>query len=248
MARKRKRKLSPLQQEYRKQRRRVQEFVRRAKKRGYQFEEGIIPNIPKKITKASVERLKKLTPKKLYEKAEYVDIETGEIKTPKQRQLEVRKEATKKAKETVQRKKAKESVQLKKYIDPKNDKITGDIYIPTISIIDKIREYIENIPSSRAFATRKTGAFFEDFTSKKSSLLSILEDRYNDTEEYDLENEFIQKESEIAELIQVITYSSDSESVGYSFVKLAVLIKGSSLSHKEAEDISNEADYLNEME
>ena len=78
-------------------------------------------------------------------------------------------------------------------------------------------------------------------------MLSILEDRYSDTEEYDLEQEFIQKESEIAELIQVITYSSDSESVGYSFVKLAVLIKGSSLSHKEAEDISNEADYLNEM-
>ena len=76
----RKRKLSPLQQEYRKQRRRVQSFVSRAKKRGYQFIENIIPKIPKKITKASVERLKKLTPKKLYEKAEYVDIETGEIK------------------------------------------------------------------------------------------------------------------------------------------------------------------------
>ena len=58
----------------------------------------------------------------------------------------------------------------------------------------------------------------------------------------------MQKESEIAELIQVITYSSDNESVGYSFVKLAVLIKGTSLSHKEAENISNEADYLNEME
>ena len=79
-------------------------------------------------------------------------------------------------------------------------------------------------------------------------MLSILEDRYSDTEEYDLEQEFIQKESEIAELIQVITYSSDNESVGYSFVKLAVLIKGTSLSHKEAENISNEADYLNEME
>lgn len=235
----RKRKLTPLQQEYRKQRRRVKEFIRRAKKRGYQFEEGIIPNIPKKITRSSVERLKKLTPKKLYEKAEYVDIETGEIKTSKQRQLEVRKEATKKAKETLQRKKYRES---------KYDKITPDIYIPTISIIDKIREYIESIPSSRAFATRKTGAFFEDFSSKKSSLLSILEDRYSDTEEYDLEQEFIQKESEIAELIQVITYSSDNESVGYSFVKLAVLIKGSSLSHKEAENISDEADYLNEME
>ena len=234
----RKRKLSPLQQEYRKQRRRVQAFVRRAKKRGYQFIENIVPNIPKKITKASVERLKKLTPKKLYEKAEYVDIETGEIKAPKQRQLEVKKEAIKKAKETVQR---------KKYRKPKYDKITPDIYIPTITILDKIREYIESIPSSRAFATRKTGAFFEDFTSKKNSLLSILEDRYADTEEYDLEQEFIQKESEIAELIQVITYSSDNESVGYSFVKLAVLIKGSSLSHKEAEDISNEADYLNEM-
>ena len=48
----RKRKLSPLQQEYIKQRSRVQAFVRRAKKRGYQFKENTVPNIPKKITKA----------------------------------------------------------------------------------------------------------------------------------------------------------------------------------------------------
>lgn len=70
MARKAKKK-TPLQLEYAKQRKRVQQFIRRAEKRGYEFQPNIVPDKPKRITKASVERLKKLTPEVLYKKAEY---------------------------------------------------------------------------------------------------------------------------------------------------------------------------------
>ena len=106
MARKKK-PLTPLRQEYKKQRRRIQQFIRRAKKRGYQFPENIIPSIPKKITQKSVERLRKLTPEKLYKKSEYGgQASYGEvIKGTKGRELE-RKQAAQKAKETRQAREA----------------------------------------------------------------------------------------------------------------------------------------------
>lgn len=93
--------LTPLQQEYRKQRRRIQQFIRRAEKRGYQFSENVIPDKPKKITKGSVERLRKLTPEKLYKKSVYGGEATyGEIvKGTKGIQLE-RKKSAEKALET----------------------------------------------------------------------------------------------------------------------------------------------------
>ena len=58
-----------LEREYRKARRRVQQIIRRAKKRGYIFPTRIIPEKPKRITKKSVERLSKITPLSIYKKA-----------------------------------------------------------------------------------------------------------------------------------------------------------------------------------
>lgn len=92
--------------EYRKQRRRIQSFVRKAEKRGYIFSENIIPAIPKKITAASVRRLENITPEKLYKKAAYVsELTYGEIVMAKTgRELE-KKKSQEKRKETVRRKK-----------------------------------------------------------------------------------------------------------------------------------------------
>lgn len=70
--------------EYRKQRRRIQSFLRRAKKRDFLIPDNILPKIPKNITKASVRRLEKLTAEKLYQKIEYLDKETGEIQSGRQ--------------------------------------------------------------------------------------------------------------------------------------------------------------------
>lgn len=100
MARKRKT-LTPTQQAYKKQVRRIKQFIRRAEKRGYQFSENVIPQQPKRITKKSVERLRKLTPEQLYKKAEYGGQATyGEVVTgTKGRELE-RKQSARKAVET----------------------------------------------------------------------------------------------------------------------------------------------------
>lgn len=58
-------------QAYNKQRKRIQQFIRRAERRGYQFAEGVLPDKPSRITQASVRRLEKLTPDVLYKKAQY---------------------------------------------------------------------------------------------------------------------------------------------------------------------------------
>lgn len=75
-----KRKKSQVELEYKKQRKRIQSFIRKHEKEGFYFEENILPAIPKKITKASVSRLQKITPQKLYSKAVYAGEGTyGEI-------------------------------------------------------------------------------------------------------------------------------------------------------------------------
>ena len=92
--------------EYRKQRRRIQSFVRKAEKRGYIFSENIIPAIPKKITAASIRRLENITPEKLYKKAAYVSQLTyGEIVKAKTGRTLEKKKAQEKRKETIRRKK-----------------------------------------------------------------------------------------------------------------------------------------------
>lgn len=86
--------------EYRKERSRIKRFIKRAEKRGYVFEDNIIPDIPKNITAGSIRRLQKLTPKELYNRARKLDYESGEI-VPGQvgRDIE-RSQAAKKAAQT----------------------------------------------------------------------------------------------------------------------------------------------------
>lgn len=72
-------KSTQLQIEHKKQVKRLKQEIRRAEKRGYLAPENILPKQPKKITTKSVERLKKITPKEIYEKSEKLDFETGEL-------------------------------------------------------------------------------------------------------------------------------------------------------------------------
>ena len=89
-----------IREQYLQERRRIQRFIRSATKRGYIIPENILPDIPKRVTRASVSRLKKITPEKIYSKSQYVSRETGEIKTGKAGRVEERKAASRKAAET----------------------------------------------------------------------------------------------------------------------------------------------------
>lgn len=64
-------KQTPAERDYYKQVKRIKQFISRAEKRGYQFSEDVLPQKPKRVTQASVRKLAKLTPDKLYQKAVY---------------------------------------------------------------------------------------------------------------------------------------------------------------------------------
>lgn len=126
-----KRKRTQVEIEYTKQRRRIQSFIRKHEKEGFHFEENILPAIPKKITKASVSRLQKITPQKLYSKAVFAgEASFGEVVSSyKGRKL--RKQGAKKKRKT--------SKQLQK----------AHISTPTVKIGAKY-----NLASDKSFYTR----------------------------------------------------------------------------------------------
>lgn len=74
-----KKKPTQLQLDYSKQVKRLKQAIRRAEKRGYIIPDDIIPEKPKRVTRKTVERLKKIKTEELYAKAEKLDIETGEL-------------------------------------------------------------------------------------------------------------------------------------------------------------------------
>lgn len=74
-----KNKLTKNQIAFKKQVTRIKNFIRRATKRGYEFNDNVIPIMPKRVTKKSIEKIKNIKPKDLYSKASYLDKSTGEM-------------------------------------------------------------------------------------------------------------------------------------------------------------------------
>lgn len=73
-------KKAKLEAEYRKERKRLNQLARRLEKRGYIADRSkIIPAIPKKITEASIARLKKINAASFYKKSKYIDPRSGEV-------------------------------------------------------------------------------------------------------------------------------------------------------------------------
>lgn len=157
MAKGKKRKLTQTRVEYNKQRKRIQNFISRAKKQGYIFDENIIPAIPKRVTKASVSRLARLTPKELYKKAVYVSRETGEIEAPEEHKKRTLKEAAQKAKATKARKKAQKEKkqdypQPEKSKRERKKKTNTDRGFYTRAVIETFLYTLETCRNGRAYS------------------------------------------------------------------------------------------------
>ena len=95
-----KNKLTKNQIAFKKQVTRIKNYIRRATKRGYEFSDNVIPNMPKRVTKKSIEKIKNIKPKDLYSKASYLDKSTGEIVSGSIGRKIERNLSTQKAKET----------------------------------------------------------------------------------------------------------------------------------------------------
>ena len=211
------------QKAFQKERRRLLQAVNRAKKQGYIFPENIVPSLPKRVTKKSLERIHLLKPKDLYKKAQYLYEETGE-----ERKQEVKRLAIEKRKLTRKKK-------------SKAQEITTPIYYPTISIIDAIRD--------RIIELQREAKPPVDISYRKNEVLNIFDDTvtfYEMNENISEYEDYLKShESEIADLLNVISYDSNSEKVNASFVSLGRLLNVTSLSMEQAENLSAMAEYYN---
>nr|DAM19883.1 MAG TPA: hypothetical protein [Caudoviricetes sp.] len=214
-------KLSQTQKEYRKQRRRVQQAVRRLEKIGYIFDENVVPKIPKKVTKASVQRLAKITPEKLREKSEYI---IGE---------EVVKYKTHK-------KEIKQEIKIIRESLKQEQKKTVIDYIPTVSYIDNFRETVINsLPDSRAFYHgRNEPALFKDFSGYKNIIISLLDDSIAENGVEYVERLLEENAETLSDYIEGAQYDSDEYRVEHNLISVANILKGSPLTQIEAEKVS----------
>ena len=214
------------QKAYQKERRRLLQAAHRAEKQGYIFPEDIVPKLPKRITKKRLEEIQKIKPKQLYKKAIFVDPETGVVVPAEQRKQEVKQEAIKKSKETRKRKK-KISIS------------SVPTYYPTISIIDAIRDRISEL-------TREAKPPVPIY-NRKNELLAIFEDTVTLFGDNIIEYEHYLEahESEIAELLNVISYDSNAEQVSATFVALGRILNTQALSLSQAENLSMMTEYYN---
>ena len=73
-------KLTPMQELYKKQIRRLRRAISREfRKTGVQLDSSLIPEMPKRVTQKRLQEIKSIKPKDLRRQSQYVDYETGEI-------------------------------------------------------------------------------------------------------------------------------------------------------------------------
>lgn len=122
MASKKTKKYSAVEQEYNKELKRINRFIKRAEKRGYLFFVNAVPKKPKRITKASVNRLKKIKPDVLYKKSVYGgEATSGEI---------VRGEIGRHAERSLSSKKAHQTIKYKAGIPTQESTNTEGFEVP----------------------------------------------------------------------------------------------------------------------
>lgn len=197
-----------IREQYLQERRRIQRFIRSATKRGYIIPENILPDIPKRVTRASVSRLKKITPEKIYSKSQYVSRETGEIKTGKAGRAEERKAASRKAAETRRRK--EETSRAKKE------------YIPRASdiILSNLRETLANfVPSGQMSRFMQ-----ENAVNNRNYALGILDDAIKELGDEQVAKNIQKSALQLSRLIEEILYSSDRQKVKFSLVEFYNII------------------------
>lgn len=153
-----KRTKTPAERAYAKQLKRIKQFISRAEKRGFIFYDNVIPERPTRITQASARKLAKLTPEKLYKKAEYAgEASYGEIVPASEGVKLERSLRAKKAAETRKRKKeqnvrqqpAQESTNTPGFEPPY--KPTNDANFYEMTVISNWYSSLENFRGGEAY-------------------------------------------------------------------------------------------------
>ena len=218
--------LSQAEKDYNKELRRIKAFIRRASKRGYTFDDSIIPKRPKRVTKASVDKLKKITPNTLYKKAEFLNPQTGDImKGPEGRKFE-RRLVSYKGKLT-------KSINAAKNKNKKAQKV--ELPSQGYTILNNVRETINTWSPSSIWSRYWVGVKEND----KNKLVAML-DNAVDTEGVNTVARRLQlRADDIERIVNSILYGSNVEQVQFDLVNFATIILGRSLSVEESAELTD---------
>lgn len=213
--------LTPNQQAWKKELKRLQQFIRRAKKRGYTFSEDVIPETPKRITKKQLSKIKGLNPQTLYEQAEFYNPETGETISGVEGRKFERKRSAKKAQLT----KAIKQTQNTKISLPKQ----------TDLVLQNVRDLINQFTPSNLWSNYWTQKKEED----KNKLQSLLDNAIAQEGENVVAERLENYAGDIERIINSIVYGSDEEQVQFDLVEFATIIKGRSLTQQESSELTD---------
>ena len=171
-----KRKLTEVEKAYNKELRRLQSFIKKKEQIGFQFSSKAIPKKPKKITKASVRRLAKISTESLYNKAVYGGEATeGELVSGEAGRIAELKLQKERRKEKRQQKKQREQppAQRNNYSTP--DNVSGDSSFFDYMVINEYRRNIAHF-GNKAYA--ELGSWLDNLTSQygEHAVAEMLED------------------------------------------------------------------------
>lgn len=201
---------------------RIKSFVHRASKRGYIFDQNVIPEMPKRITKSEVEKIKGITPQKLYKQAEFVVPHSGEIVSGTQGRKIERQIASRKSEAT------KRARAIEKQAD-----------LPKISSVmySNLREFLIQLSTVSYKSTSRASKFADviyDKKEKASALLNLLDECIAKEGEVSVLSRLEAEAPALTDAMNNMYMASDQDQVFVSAVAIATIIKGSSLTLEDA--------------
>lgn len=255
-----------LKEEYARERKRVLQFVRRAEKRGYIFPETVIPKIPKRIRRESINALQRLTPDRLYSKAHYVSPETGEYMSGTRGRKEERKEkaaarARKKRQEAIwksqQEIKERQKARINESISSGRGLGTGSLPLASKTIIHNVADGLKLLGDIRSAIDSWTPeAHWNDSLRAakewdRNAIGSILVSAIDQFGEKVVASRLQKQSINVAELIEEILYASGARQgnfkdgrtqVNADINRFATIVKGGTLSAEESIQLTEQSE------
>ena len=219
--------LTPNQIAWDKEIRRIQNFMKRAEKRGYSFEEIELPKKPKRITQKAIGELKSLTPSKLYTQAKY-EISPYKFVTGTEGRKIERQRAASKGVITRAINRAKSKAGL------------SETSIVLSNVWNQINSFSPMWNWSEYFTKVKT----QDVNDLVKILSDAISQNGADVTAMRLQN----MSSDYNSIIDRILYSSDENTVNYELANMATILKGSSLTLEESKRLTESAETFDDIE
>lgn len=252
MAKKKVKKVSELRKAYKKEERRIKQFIRRAEKRGYDVQYKL-PSEPKRVTKQSVEKLRKLTSTELYKKSKFVDIETGEIITGTEgRKLERKRSAEKGRKTRELNKKAEERFWITDITEKiaTGEDIYDNIYDNFISRLKRNPDTEQYTFNGKRYKRRRNLIEHEkDVKSELSNLFEMALAKYGKKKLGWILQDY---QEDMNGFLDIIEHASDDTQIDYGFLGVSRIINqivngNDKESFSKSEELLNqEAEYYEE--